>query len=214
MPPNTASPPICEKAPPWYDVIIAGGGLAGLIMCYRAVKGRPPGIGAGEEAYPFHKVCGEYVSNEVLAYLQSLGFDPFAYGAARISKLRVSAPSGRELRVPLKMGGFGLSRYVMDDALQQLAAYYGAKVISGERVTDVALKGGIFTVDTSGGGRYDSMLVVGSWGKRAMLDKKLDRDFLAATPATWPSSTTSALIILLTRWAWTTFPAATAASQG
>ncbi len=158
---------------------MAGGGLAGLIIAIELSRAGHRVLVIEKKEYPFHKVCGEYVSHEVLDYLKALGFDPYAHGAARITKLRVSAPSGRELRAPLELGGFGLSRYVMDDALQQLARYYGAKVLSGERVSEVKFKDGIFNVFTTDGGQYDSMFAVGSWGKRDVMDKKLERDFLS-----------------------------------
>jgi flavin-dependent dehydrogenase len=128
--------------------------------------------------YPFHKVCGEYVSHEVLGYLKSLGFDPYIYGAARISRLRVSTPSGKNIYATLPLEGFGLSRYVMDDELQQLALRSGARVLTGIRVTDVGCEEGLCNVTTATGERFDALLTIGAWGKRDVLDKKLDRDFI------------------------------------
>src|ERR1043165_1990412 len=100
-----------RNLPSWFDAIIVGGGLAGLVSAIELSRAGYRVLVLEKKQYPFHKVCGEYVSNEVLGYLQSLGFDPHAFGASRIAKLRVSTPSGKNMRAPLQPGGFGLSRY-------------------------------------------------------------------------------------------------------
>ena len=62
-----------------YEVVIIGGGLAGLSAAID-LKKRGRSVGLIEKAsFPRHKVCGEYVSNEVLPYLQSIGFDPYDF---------------------------------------------------------------------------------------------------------------------------------------
>ena len=162
----------------YFDVIIVGGGLGGLVCAIELSRAGHRVAVLEKKEYPFHKVCGEYVSNEVLGYLQSLGFDPFALGASNIKRLRVSTPSGKNIGVMLPLGGFGLSRFVMDDALQGLAASYGARIFTGIRVTDLERGDGLFTVITHTGERFRSLLVIGAWGKRDLLDKKLDREFL------------------------------------
>lgn len=162
----------------WYDAVIIGGGLAGLICAIELSRAGHRVLVLEKKEYPFHKVCGEYISNEVLGYLQSLGFDPFRYGAARIGRLRVSTPSGKNMYTRLPLGGFGLSRLVMDDALHQLAVQLGAKVLTGVRVTDVDCEDGFCITRTSDGAKYKAMLNIGSWGKRDVLDKKLAREFI------------------------------------
>jgi flavin-dependent dehydrogenase len=162
----------------WYDAVIIGGGLAGLICAIELSRVGHRVLVLEKKHYPFHKVCGEYVSNEVLGYLQSLGFDPFDYGAARIHKLRVSTPSGKNMYASLQLGGFGLSRFVMDDALRRLAEQCGAKVMAGVRVTEVDCKDGYCITRTANGEQYKALLNIGTWGKRDTLDKKLERDFI------------------------------------
>ena len=90
-----------------YDVIIIGGGLAGLTTAILLSGKSKKVLVIEKKTYPFHKVCGEYVSNEVLPFLKSIGFDPFEYGATNISKLRISTPSGKNIISPLGLGGFG-----------------------------------------------------------------------------------------------------------
>jgi len=161
-----------------HDVIIIGGGLAGLTAAIEFSRSGFSTLLLERKSYPYHKVCGEYISHEVLPYLRSLGFDPYEYGAARITKLRLSTPSGKNLYTPLDLGGFGLSRYAMDDALQQLAQGCGAEVRTNTRVTGVMLEDGLYTVSAPDGRSWQSRICIGSWGKRDTLDKKLDRGFL------------------------------------
>lgn len=163
---------------PDYDVIIIGGGLAGLVSAIVLSKSKKRVLLLEKKTYPYHKVCGEYVSNEVLGYLRSIGFDPHVHGAASITKLRISSPSGHNIYAPLDMGAFGLSRYIMDNQLAQLAVKSGAEVRTGVKATDVDFAEDRFTIKTQTGEIFTSHFVIGSWGKRETLDKKLDRHFI------------------------------------
>ena len=163
-----------------YDALIIGGGLAGLVCAIELSRSGHRVIVLEKKAYPFHKVCGEYVSNEVIGYLRSLGFDPDAYGASAITRLRISTPSGKNIHAPLQLGGFGLSRYVMDEALSRLAEKYGARVRTGLRVTDVQKEAGLIVATSAEGERFTGLLAIGAWGKRDVLDKKLVRSFIKA----------------------------------
>ena len=73
-----------------FDVIIIGGGLAGLTNAIHLSKSKQRVLLIEKNSYPKHKVCGEYISNEVLPYLNSLGIDPIKGGAKQISKVQVS----------------------------------------------------------------------------------------------------------------------------
>ena len=70
-----------------FDSIIIGGGLAGLTA---AIGLRNCGVSVlliEKHDFPRHKVCGEYVSNEVLPILEAFGLDPFSWGAVAIDCL-------------------------------------------------------------------------------------------------------------------------------
>ena len=92
-----------------YDVIIVGGGLAGLVCSILLSRKGFKILLLEKKSYPFNKVCGEYVSNEVIGFLNTLGFDPYKHNASQIDKLRISFPSGKNIFVDLDMGGFGIS---------------------------------------------------------------------------------------------------------
>ncbi len=161
----------------FYDVIIIGGGLAGLISSILLSRSGFKTLLLEKKTFPFHKVCGEYVSNEVLDFFKSIGFDPFKFKASQIDKLRISAPSGKNIYVDLEMGGFGLSRFTMDHSLSNIAQISGAKVVENCRVDDIAFSGDSFIVSSSTV-IYHSRFVIGSYGKREKLDKKLNRQFI------------------------------------
>ena len=54
------------------EVLIVGGGLAGLISAIHLSKNGFHVILIEKNEFPKHKVCGEYISNEVLDYLSWL----------------------------------------------------------------------------------------------------------------------------------------------
>ena len=97
-----------------YDVIIIGGGLAGLTSAIHISKLNFSVLLIEKNDYPKHKVCGEYVSNEVLPYLKHLGFNPFEFGAKRISKFQLTTHNNKSIDAKLPLGGFGISRYEFD----------------------------------------------------------------------------------------------------
>ena len=57
------------------EVLIIGGGLAGLTSAIHLTKMGCKVIVIEKNSYPKHKVCGEYISNEVLPYFKWLNFD-------------------------------------------------------------------------------------------------------------------------------------------
>ena len=48
-----------------YDVVVIGGGLAGLSTALILAKENYSVLLLEKETYPYHKVCGEYISMEV-----------------------------------------------------------------------------------------------------------------------------------------------------
>jgi flavin-dependent dehydrogenase len=52
-----------------YEVAIIGGGLAGLINAIQLAKADKKVILFEKQNYPFHRVCGEYISNETRPFL-------------------------------------------------------------------------------------------------------------------------------------------------
>ena len=104
-----------------YDVAIAGGGLAGLSCAILLAKAGHKVIVFEKESYPFHKVCGEYVSNESWNFLEGLGLPLSSLSLPQIDSLFLSSPDGKSIQVKLPLGGFGISRWLLEKELAELA---------------------------------------------------------------------------------------------
>jgi menaquinone-9 beta-reductase len=159
------------------DVVIIGGGLAGLLS---AIKLARTGISVcliEKKSYPFHRVCGEYISNEVVPYLKSIDAYPEHLMPSSINRFQLSAINGKSSFLPLDLGGFGISRYVFDNFLYEKASGAGVNVIQNTEVNDVVFKEDLFEVffaSTS----LKARVVIGSFGKRSKLDVSLKRSFI------------------------------------
>ncbi|PWV56746.1 NAD(P)/FAD-dependent oxidoreductase [Chitinophaga sp. S165] len=158
------------------DVIIVGGGLAGLTGALHLLRAGLRVTVIEKYPFPRHKVCGEYISNEVLPYLQWLGADPAVLGPARISRVRVSAVSGKSVEAQLPLGGFGISRYALDQFLMQQVVAAGGIVLE-DTVDDISFQNDRFGVMTTGMRQLTARFVIGAYGKRSALDQQLIRDF-------------------------------------
>ncbi|MBW3127970.1 NAD(P)/FAD-dependent oxidoreductase [Hymenobacter profundi] len=161
------------------DVLIIGGGLAGLAASLDLRQRGYSVMLVERKRYPFHKVCGEYVSQEVVPYLHRLGASPEPLGPATITRLQVSAPGGALLSAPLALGGFGVSRYRLDHYLAELAQARGVVVEQGATVTTVTydLAADQHHATLADGRVLTARLVLGAYGKRANLDRQLQRPF-------------------------------------
>ena len=112
-----------------FDVIIVGGGLAGLTSAIHLSKLKKKVLLIEKNNYQNHKVCGEYISNEVLLYLNSLGIDPIKNGAKQISKVQISTIKSNLIKGELPLGGFGMSRYFLDNLLLRKAQVNGVIIL-------------------------------------------------------------------------------------
>ena len=167
--------------PPLYDVTIVGGGLAGLALAIQlSNKGYQVAL-FEKEHYPFHKVCGEYISLESWDFLVSLGIPLAQLQLPIIKKLQVSSPDGNLLEHALPLGGFGISRYLLDNTLKEIALQQGVALYDGCKVEHIEFSAGLFTITTRLG-IFTSRVCCGSFGKRSNIDLQLKRPFVLATP--------------------------------
>ncbi|GAB3982952.1 geranylgeranyl diphosphate reductase [Spirosoma terrae] len=160
-----------------YDLAIIGGGLAGLTLAIQCAQAGDRVVLFEKKQYPFHKVCGEYISNESKPFLERLGLSVTELNLPSISTLQVSSVNGQRYTFPLPKGGFGISRYELDHRLYQLALQKGVVVYTGTKVQDVQFQNDQFVISTPLG-EFVSRLAVGSYGKRSNLDSKWNRSFL------------------------------------
>ena len=168
-----------------FDVIIVGGGLAGLTSAIHLSKQNKQVLLVEKNEYPKHKVCGEYISNEVLPYLNSLGIHPINDGAKKITKVHISTIKSNLIKGELPLGGFGMSRYFLDDLLVNKARLNGVQVLK-DSVEAIHFKEDAFTITTKNAKVFQSKVVVGAFGKRSSLDKKMNRKFFQKNHRIWP----------------------------
>src|SRR5450755_1590787 len=113
------------SVPDQYDVVIAGGGLAGLSLSIQLARAGYTVAVFEKEKYPFNKVCGEYISLESWNFLEDLGLPLSDWNLPVIRRLLLSAPNGDHIEQGLPLGGFGISRYKIDAALAVIARASG-----------------------------------------------------------------------------------------
>lgn len=157
------------------EIIIIGGGLAGLTAARQLAAAGRDVIVFEKQKLPNHKVCGEYLSKEVVPYLKKSGVR--LDDAPNIDRLVLSSARGKTLNCILPLGGIGISRYALDYRLFQAAEKAGAS-FKWQSVEAVQWKGAYFEVNSKGE-TWKAQYVIGSWGKRSALDRVQNRGFFA-----------------------------------
>jgi flavin-dependent dehydrogenase len=160
---------------PHYDIIIAGGGLAGLTAGLILSKSHSVLI-IDPDDYPRHKMCGEYLSAEVYEFFKKEGLDLTQLTSYQFDELIFSTKKGHQLKTKLPLGGFGISRYALDLALYNKVKAHATFEI--DRVLSILKTDDYFTVETSDK-TFTCKQAIMATGKRSVLDKNLDRPFIA-----------------------------------
>ena len=158
------------------DVIVVGGGLSGLTLAIHLAQADIQVMVIEKTEYPNHKVCGEYVSNEVRPYLLQLGVPLDEIPSPKIERLQLSTRNGKALTSPLPLGGFGISRYAFDELLYRAALNSGVQFLF-DTATSISFANDEFALTTASGSIYRAKIAIGAYGKRSGLDKHLKRDF-------------------------------------
>ena len=158
------------------DVLIVGGGLAGLASGIHLSRKGVRVTLIEKESYPRHKVCGEYISNEIIPYLSWLGIDITVLRPAKIDLFEFSSGAGTSVKAQLPLGGIGVSRYQLDNYLYEHAVKNGCTVVK-DNVTTVVYANDGFVVTTPSD-TYSSKIVLGAYGKRSGIDVSLSRTFI------------------------------------
>lgn len=151
--------------------------MAGLATSIEMARAGRKVVLFEKRSYPYHKVCGEYISKESWNYLNYLGLELEAMDLPKINRLLVSDRNGNTFKHQMEMGGFGISRYALDSRLAAIAKKEGVELMEDCRVEEIVFE--------EGGHRIKSKelevtaeLVVAAYGKRSRLDKKWDREFI------------------------------------
>ncbi|MGF1922930.1 MAG: NAD(P)/FAD-dependent oxidoreductase [Bacteroidia bacterium] len=159
------------------DVLVIGGGLAGLTAALHLQKSGVNVTVIEKNAYPSHKVCGEYISNEVLPYLKWLDLDIERLNANILTLLQLTTVKGKSITAKLPLGGFGISRHELDLFLYQHLINRGVTIIKDSAVA-IEFVGDSFSVALRSGKTLSATHVIGAYGKRSSIDMKLGRSFV------------------------------------
>ena len=126
-------------AEPRYDVAVIGGGLGGLTTA-RCLLARGHRVAVLEaRRFPFHRLCGEFLSPEFEQLLGAVGFDlgPILERGVPIRRVRFTAPRGRPFREVLPGRALGLSRFSLDHLLAEQVRAAGGDVLDGRRAREI-----------------------------------------------------------------------------
>ncbi len=175
--PLAADRSVMTNPPAIFDTAVIGGGLAGLSLAIQLSREGYRVALFEKESYPFHKVCGEYISMESWDFLNQLGLPLNDWNLPRIEQVTISAPNGKSITEFLPLGGFGISRFKLDAALAVIARNEGTFLFENTRVTGTEYEKEIFTISTSAG-LFRARTVCGCYGKRSNLDVKWKRSFI------------------------------------
>ena len=158
------------------NVTIIGGGLAGLISSILLARKGIPVTLIEKKQYPFHRVCGEYISNEVIPFLKSHNIFPAEFNPINITQFQLTAVNGNSATLPLDLGGFGISRFSFDNFLKQEAEKSGVTVLQNTEATGVRFTGDGFELFANNKPLTADVLLC-AFGKRTKLDVEWKRSF-------------------------------------
>ena len=149
-----------------YDVILIGGGLAGLSLSILLAQKKYSILVIEKKNYPYHKVCGEYISMESWDFICRLGIPLASLNLPIIKHFEMSSRSGKSLQEELDLGGFGISRFSLDKLLADKAKSLGVEILERTSCTRYESKDELFHVITNKGS-FTSKIVSASFGRHA-----------------------------------------------
>ncbi len=147
-----------------YDVCIIGGGLAGLSLAILLAQQQKKVVLVEKNNYPQHKVCGEYISKESWRFLESLGVPLNSMQLPSIDNLQLTNYDNSELCSELPLGGFGISRYLLDNTLYKIALQKGVTMYVETSFLSYEMHENNYTIHTSKN-TINAKLLVSAIGK-------------------------------------------------
>jgi len=149
-----------------FDLAIIGGGLAALALAIQSASNGQKVLLIEKGDYPRHKVCGEYISMESYDFLVRLGLDLDSLALPRIHQLKLSDQKGYAINQALTLGGFGISRYLLEDLMYKRCLAVGVKVLLNTECTSAVRRDISFELQTSQG-VFNATICCAAFGKYA-----------------------------------------------
>jgi len=168
-----------------WDVIVVGAGPAGSATARLLAKTGARVLLLDRSRFPREKPCSEYLSPESTRVLERLGaevLDAVAAAApARLTGMRVVAPSGTGVVGRFDTFSFALPRTTFDSILRDAAEAAGAEVREGVKVEELVYDGGAVggvVARATGNGKRETIrarVVVGADGLRSVVARRLGK---------------------------------------
>jgi len=166
-----------------WDVVVAGAGPAGSATALLLSRAGMRVLLLDRARFPREKPCSEYLSPESTRVLERLGKDVLAAVAAaspaRLTGMKVVAPSGRSVVGRFETFSFALPRTRFDTILLNAAQTRGVEVRQGVKVEALVYErgavGGVVARDAGHGTRdtFRARVVVGADGLRSVVARRL-----------------------------------------
>lgn len=122
-------------------ITIAGGGLAGLSLAIALRKRGVPVSVTEAGSYPRHRVCGEFISGVSIETLENLGIKELFGDALQHRSLKWYDGEKVIHQNTLPTPAIGISRYVLDDRLQQHLTELGGSLSTRTRAQPIPEEG-------------------------------------------------------------------------
>jgi flavin-dependent dehydrogenase len=116
-------------------------------------------------------------------FLNSLGLSLSELSLPLIKTLQLTAPHGQLFETRLPMGGFGISRHLLDSTLANISREIGVDIQEECRVEEVTFNDRFsvrYASFNSSARTITAKVCIGSFGKRSNLDIRWNRKFLQA----------------------------------
>jgi len=178
-----------------YEVAIVGGGPGGSALALSLARSGTRVILFEKKQFPRGKLCGEFIAPSGVDVLENLGLLAALQreGAQTVRGFAVTDRRGRSLTGSFDQPGLGVSRRVLDTRMLARAEREGVQVRQGTKVVEcrsgfdhdpprhhrLVVASSVGHDGTERERRVPARLVVGAYGRRARIDHRLERGFMA-----------------------------------
>ncbi len=163
-----------------YQVCIIGGGLAGLALAIDLQKRAIQVLVIEKGNYPRHKVCGEYISMESFNYLHEICPNLIDWRLPHMSQFKLTSTGILEFKTTLDLGGFGISRHLLEELLFNEAKKQGVQFMLLTKALAVIVNENDYQVNTASGNFLADIVCIAT-GRKSNVKSKADKGLQQGT---------------------------------